>query len=66
VTVLGIVEAYDLQGRVSWISPITRPLLKAYVSDELKLLTLYSVLDLEMLPVGRGQGRALRGLTPAG
>ena len=39
ITIMGIDEADNLHGQVSWISPIARALLKARVGDEVKLLT---------------------------
>ena len=39
ITIIGVDEADNLQGQVSWISPIARALLKARLGDEVKLLT---------------------------
>ena len=39
ITILGIDEADNHQGQVSWISPIARALLRARVGDEVRLLT---------------------------
>ena len=39
ITIKGIDEADNLQGEVSWISPIARALLKARVGDEVPLMT---------------------------
>ena len=39
VTIKGIDEVENLQGEISWISPIARALLKARVGDELQLMT---------------------------
>ena len=38
ITIIGVDEADNLQGQVSWISPIARALLKARLGDEVKLL----------------------------
>lgn len=39
VTILGVDEADNLQGEISWISPVARTLLKARVGDVLELRT---------------------------
>ena len=39
ITIMGVDEADNLHGQVSWISPIARALLKARLGDEVKLLT---------------------------
>jgi transcription elongation factor GreB len=39
IRILGIDEADNLAGEVSWVSPIARALLKARVGDEVTLLT---------------------------
>lgn len=39
ITIKGIDEADNLQGEVSWISPVARALLKARVGDEVPLVT---------------------------
>ena len=39
ITIKGIDEADNLQGEVSWVSPIARALLKAREGDEVSLLT---------------------------
>ena len=39
VTIKGIDEVDNLQGEISWISPIARALLKARVGDEVQLMT---------------------------
>jgi transcription elongation factor GreB len=39
VTIMGIDEADNLAGEVSWVSPIARALLKSREGDEVMLLT---------------------------
>ena len=39
ITIMGVDEADNLHGQVSWISPIARALLKARLGDEVRLLT---------------------------
>jgi transcription elongation factor GreB len=51
VTILGIDEADNLQGQVSWISPVARTLLKSRVGDVLKLVTPAGVEEIEVLEV---------------
>jgi transcription elongation factor GreB len=49
--ILGIDEADNTQGQVSWISPIARALLKSREGDEVKLLTPTGVQVLEIIAV---------------
>jgi transcription elongation factor GreB len=51
VTILGIDEADSAQGQVSWISPISRALLKARVGDVVKLVTPLGTQEIEVLTV---------------
>jgi transcription elongation factor GreB len=51
ITIKGIDETDNLQGEVSWISPIARALLKARVGDEVSLMTPGGVQRLEVLDV---------------
>jgi transcription elongation factor GreB len=51
VTILGIDEADSAQGQVSWISPISRALLKAREGDVVKLVTPAGVQEVEVLRV---------------
>jgi transcription elongation factor GreB len=51
ITILGIDEADNLRGQVSWISPVARTLLKARVGDVLKLVTPAGVEEIEVLEV---------------
>jgi transcription elongation factor GreB len=51
ITILGIDEADNLAGEVSWISPIARSLLKARAGDEIKLVTPGGVETIEVLEV---------------
>ena len=51
IRILGVDEADNLAGEVSWISPIARALLKARVGDELRLQTPGGVEQIEVLEV---------------
>lgn len=51
ITIKGIDEVDNLQGEVSWISPIARALLKARVGDEVQLMTPGGLERLEILEV---------------
>lgn len=51
ITIKGIDEANSAQGEVSWVSPIARTLLKARVSDNLKLVMPGRVGEIEVLDV---------------
>ncbi len=51
VTIMGIDEADSLQGQVSWISPISRALLKAREGDVVRLVTPQGAQEVEVLAV---------------
>lgn len=51
VTILGVDEADSAKGQVSWISPISRTLLKKYKGDVLQLITPIGVDEIEVLSV---------------
>ena len=51
VTIMGIDEADNQQGQVSWVSPIARALLRAHVGDEVNLVTPSGVYAIEILSV---------------
>ncbi len=51
ITIKGIDEVDNLQGEVSWISPIARALLKARVGDEVSLMTPGGLERLEVVDV---------------
>lgn len=51
VTIVGIDEADPLQGRISWISPVARALLKAKVGDTVVLRTPGGMEELDILEV---------------
>lgn len=51
VTIMGIDEADSLQGQVSWISPISRALLKAREGDVVRLVTPQGAQEVEILAV---------------
>jgi len=51
ITIKGIDEVDNLQGEVSWVSPIARALLKAREGDEVQLMTPGGLERLEILKV---------------
>lgn len=51
ITIKGIDEADNLQGEVSWVSPIARALLKAREGDEVSLVTPGGAQRIEVLEV---------------
>ncbi len=51
VTIKGIDEVDNLQGEVSWVSPIARALLKSRVGDEIQLMTPGGLEQVEVLSV---------------
>ncbi|MFT3858058.1 MAG: transcription elongation factor GreB [Aquabacterium sp.] len=51
ITIKGIDEVDNLQGEVSWISPIARALLKAREGDEVQLMTPGGLERLEVIKV---------------
>lgn len=51
ITIKGIDETDNLQGEVSWVSPIARALLKARVGDEVSLMTPGGVETVEVIAV---------------
>ena len=51
VTIMGIDEADNLAGEVSWVSPVARALLKARVGDEVTLVTPLGPQRIEVLGV---------------
>ena len=51
ITILGVDEADNLQGQVSWVAPIARALLKARVDDVVKLQTPVGMDEVEVLEV---------------
>ena len=51
ITILGVDEADNLQGQVSWVAPIARALLKARVDDVVKLQTPVGMEEVEVLQV---------------
>lgn len=51
ITIKGIDETDNLQGEVSWVSPIARALLKARVGDEVSLMTPGGLEKLEVVEV---------------
>ena len=51
ITIKGIDEADNLNGEVSWISPIARALLKSRVGDEVQLMTPGGLEQIEVIEV---------------
>src|SRR5690606_336537 len=51
VTIVGVDEAEPLQGKISWISPVARALLKAREGDTVTLRTPAGVDELDILKV---------------
>ena len=51
ITILGIDEADNALGQISWISPVARALLKSRVGDEVSLVTPQGIQVLEVLEV---------------
>jgi len=51
VTIMGIDEADSALGQVSWVSPVSRALLKAREGDVVKLITPSGPRDIEILQV---------------
>ena len=51
VTIVGVDEAEPLQGRISWVSPVAKALLKAREGDEVRLQTPAGWETLEVLEV---------------
>ena len=51
ITIKGIDETDNLDGEVSWVSPIARALLKARVGDEVQLMTPGGLEQIEVLAV---------------
>jgi len=51
VTIVGVDEAEPLQGRISWISPVARALLKARAGDTVALRTPAGLESLDVLDV---------------
>ena len=51
VTIKGIDEVDNLQGEISWVSPVARALLKARVGDEVQLMTPGGLEQIEVIDV---------------
>src|SRR5690625_4894141 len=51
VTIVGVDAADPLNGKISWVSPVARALLKAYEGDRVRLRTPAGVDELEILTV---------------
>jgi transcription elongation factor GreB len=51
VTILGIDEADSLHGQISWVSPVSRALLKSSRGDDVSLVTPSGVQQLEVMDV---------------
>ena len=55
VTIVGIDEAELAQGKISWISPVARALMKARVGDVIELRTPAGIDAVEVLGIGYGK-----------
>jgi transcription elongation factor GreB len=55
VTIVGVDEAMPLQGRISWVAPMARALLKARIGDVVTLMTPEGRHELEVLDVSYGK-----------
>lgn len=51
VTIVGVDEADPLNGKISWISPVARALIKAYEGDTVQLMTPGGLDELDILEV---------------
>ncbi len=51
VTIVGVDEAEPLAGKISWVSPVARALIKAFVGDSVSLRTPAGVQELDILEV---------------
>lgn len=51
VTIVGVDEADPLNGKISWISPVARALIKAYEGDSVSLITPAGLETLDILNV---------------
>ena len=51
VTIVGVDEAVPLEGRISWVAPMARALLKARIGDVVNLVTPSGHHELEILDV---------------
>jgi transcription elongation factor GreB len=51
VTIVGVDEAEPLQGRISWISPVARALIKAKLGDTVTLRTPGGIEELDILEI---------------
>ena len=51
ITIVGLDEIDPTQGRVSWISPVSRALLKAEVGDMVRLMTPGGLEELDILDI---------------
>ena len=55
ITIVGVDEAEPLAGRISWIAPMAKALLKSRVGDVVTFLTPEGLRELEVLNVSYGQ-----------
>ncbi len=51
ITILGVDEADNSQGQISWVSPVARTLLKARIGDVLPLITPAGMDEIEVIRV---------------
>jgi transcription elongation factor GreB len=58
ITIVGVDEAEPLAGRISWIAPMAKALLKAQIGDTVTLVTPEGTRELEVLDVSYDMKRA--------
>ena len=51
ITIVGVDEAEPLNGKISWISPVARALIKAHEGDTVTLRTPGGIEELDILEV---------------
>lgn len=51
ITIVGVDEAEPLAGKISWISPVARALIKAYEGDTVSLRTPAGIQELDILKI---------------
>lgn len=60
VTIVGLDEADLAQGKISWLSPVARALMKASVGDTVALRTPAGIAEIEILEIAYGPPRDSR------
>jgi transcription elongation factor GreB len=57
VTIVGIDEAQGAHGKISWLSPVARALMKAHVGDVIEFRTPSGLETVEVLSIAYGDGK---------